>query len=336
MSPWQAKGMKIFITGGSGFIGSKLIQKLSSKYEFLAMARSESSEKKVRELGATPVRCDLDTVTAKYLKYCDLVIHSAAFVEPWGKREDYWKTNVLGTEKMLEVSQKAKIKRFIFIGTEAALFDGSDLNGINESQPYPKTQRFLYSETKAEAEKRVIAANETDRFETVSIRPRLVWGPGDSTILPNLIEVVDRGVFKWINKGRALTSSTHIDNVLHGIELALQKGQGGECYFITDEEEHSFHHFLSAYLDTAGRKPGKGNVPAWLARSIAWWAENTYRLLGIKKKPPITRFSAAIMTANCTIHSDKARRHLGYQPQISVAEGFAELKRIHASQNAEN
>lgn len=321
--------MKIFITGGSGFIGSAIIKKLNSKYEFLAMARSESSADKIEKLGATPVVCDLESVQSKHLQDAQIVIHAAAFVAPWGKREDYWKGNVLGTENMLRVSKETGIKRFIHLGTEAALFDGTDLNSINELQAYPAKPRFLYSKTKAEAEKRVISANETEVFETVSIRPRLVWGPGDTTVLPNLKRMVDSGAFKWINGGKAMTSSSHIDNLIHGIDLAIDKGRGGECYFITDEEDHSFREFLGGYLDTVGRKPGKGNVPGWLAKTIAWWAEGIYRLFGIRKQPPITRFSAAIMTANCTIHSDKAFKDLGYRPVISVKEGFAQLKEMY-------
>jgi len=208
---------KIFITGASGFIGGAITRKLAKDNWILAMARSASSIDKVQKLGARPIMASLENVEASMLKECDMVIHCAAYVEPYGTYQQFADVNVEGTRRLLEAAKKAKVKRFIFIGTEAALFTGEDLNDIDETYPYPTYSPFPYSETKKIAERMVLDANMPGVFETVSIHPRLVWGPGDETILPNLLEMVDKGRFRWIDGGNWRTSSTHIDNLVHGV-----------------------------------------------------------------------------------------------------------------------
>lgn len=317
--------MKIFITGGSGFIGGAIIEALKGTHTLFAMARSEQSLEKVEARGATGVPCELGKIQPEHLKDCEVVIHAAAFVEPWGTREQFWQTNVVGTEQLLEVAKEANVKRFIHIGTEAALFNGQDLVDIDETYPYPTPQKYLYSETKAEAEKRVLAANVPGTFETISLRPRLVWGPNDTTILPNIIQLVDKGAFRWIDQGRLLTSTTHVANLVEGVRLALTRGRGGEAYFITDGKPHTMREFLTKLLATADRIPKNKNMNSGLLRFAAGLIEGIWRLLGLKSKPPITRFSAAIMSSECTLKIEKAQAELGYQPVISVQDGLAEL-----------
>ncbi len=130
--------------------------------------------------------------------------------------------------QLLDAARTAGVRRFILIGTEAALFDGPDLRDIDETQPYPRRQRFLYSETKAEAERRVLAASD-DRMTTLSVRPRLVWGPRDASVLPATAAMIAAGRFRWIDGGRPETSTTHIANLVHGVERALTHGPGGQA-----------------------------------------------------------------------------------------------------------
>lgn len=321
--------MKIFITGASGFVGGALAQHLAQspeKYEVYAMARSSKSAEKVKAVGAIPVTCELNAVDPSHLAGMDVIVHSAAFVEPWGSRKDFWTTNVDGTQQLLDAAAKAGVKRFIHIGTEAALFHGQPMVQIDETYPLVTKSPFLYSETKAEAERRVVAANGKSGMETVVIRPRLIWGPGDVTVLPNLVEMVDKGAFRWVDQGKHLTSTTHIANLIHGIELAFEKGRGGQVYFVTDGENKTMKQFLTGYLGTAGRKPKDSSVPGWFLRTVATTMEFWWKVFGIKKKPPLPRFSASIMSVECTIRDEKAQHELGYSPVIGVDEGFAQLR----------
>lgn len=320
--------MKIFITGASGFIGGAIAKRLAKDHWVLGLARSKEAYEKVKALGVRPLTGSLETMGAGMLKECDLVIHCAAYVKPWGSYQDFAEVNVEGTKHLLALAKKAGVKRFIHMGTEAALFYGQDMNDIDEGYPYPDHSHFPYSETKKLAEIAVLKANEPGVFETISLRPRLVWGPGDETILPNLIQMVDEGKFRWIGEGNFTTSTTYIDNLVDATLLAMEKGKAGEAYFITDWEIHSMRDFLTQLLATEGRDPGNRNVPKWVARFLAQVFEAVYKLFRIRRKPPITRFSAAIMSSNCTISSDRAQLDLGYEPKVSVAEGMQRMSKV--------
>jgi len=317
--------MKIFITGASGFVGGAAARRLADQHDLYAMARSPRSADKVRANGCTPITCSLDDVQPEHLQQCDAVIHAAAFVEPWGTRQEFWHANVTGTERMLKVAQEAGAKRFVHIGTEAALFDGSDMVQLDETAPYPPRTPFLYSETKREAEIRVLKADVPNEFTTISLRPRLVWGPGDTTILKNLVELVDNGSFRWINRGAAKTSICYIDHISQAIEAALTRGRGGHAYFITDEEDCTMRELITEMLATQDREPGNRNVPKGLAMFLAGSIETVWKLFGIKKKPPVTRFSVAITSAECTLKNGKARQELGYAPEVDFKTGMKRL-----------
>ena len=319
--------MKIFITGGSGFVGSAIIARLKDQHQLFAMSRSERSATKAKELGAEPILCNLDNIGSEHLADIEVVIHAAAYVEPWGKFKYFWEANVEGTRRMLKAAREAGVKRFIQISTESVLFHGQDMDDIDETYPYPAKSPFPYSETKKEAEKLVIAANVPGEFETLSLRPRFVWGPGDTTLLKNLCDMVDKGDFRWINQGKALTSTCYIGNLVHATELALVKGRGGEAYFVTDDEILTMRSMIGQMLASTGRIPKNRNLGLAIAKPAAWVIEGIWKLFGIKKQPPVTRFSVAIIACNCTIRIDKAKKELGYQPEFSIASGMEELKK---------
>jgi nucleoside-diphosphate-sugar epimerase len=316
--------MRIFVTGASGFIGGHLTEALSGRHEVLALARSEKSAAQVARFGATPVRGELGAVRPDDLRGVDAVVHAAAFVEEWGTRAQFWQANVDGTTQLLEAAQQAGVRRFVHVGTEAALFDGRDLVGIDETHPYPARQRYLYSETKAEAERRVLAANGP-AFTAVSVRPRFVWGPRDTSVLPAVLRMAKAKSFAWIDGGRQRTSTTHVANLVHALELALEKGRGGEAYFVADDGERTIHDFLTALAATQGTDLGDKRVPSAVARPAARAIEGVWRLLRIAKAPPMTRFAVDMMSSTVTVRTAKARSHLGYAPVISVEEGMRKM-----------
>lgn len=315
---------KLFITGASGFVGGAIVRSLASRYTLLALSRSERSDAAIRALGATPVRGELGAVAPEAIAGSEAVIHCAAFVKQWGTREQFWSPNVEGTRQLLQAARQAGARRFIHIGTEAALFHGQHMRDIDERYPYPSHTPFLYSETKAAAEKLVLAANAPG-FATLSIRPRFVWGPGDQTILPVLESMVRSGRFVWVDHGRSQTSTTHIANLVRGVELALERGAGGNAYFVIDDGVTQMHEFLSALLATRKLTPQEKSIPGWLARALAAVTEALWRALRKTSDPPLTRLAASMMSRDCTIRGDKAQRELGYQPVISRSEGLKEL-----------
>ena len=298
--------MRIFITGASGFVGGAAARHLVAKgHEVLAMSRSESSDAKIRDAGGTPVRCDLENVSAEHMQGCDAVVHCAAYVEAWGPKDAWYKFNVLGTKAVVEAARAAGVRRFIHIGTEAAIVRGQDIRGADEDYPLALDSPYPYCATKAQAEQLVRQANTAD-FETIVLRPRFIWGPGDTTLLPVIEAMAEAGNWTWIDGGKAVTSTTHIDNLVHAIELALDHGTPGENYFILDDGDVSMREIISGLAASKGLELPDKSIPSWLAGAIGGTCEFIWRTFGLKGEPPLTRHAAMVMSCDCTLKGDKA------------------------------
>jgi nucleoside-diphosphate-sugar epimerase len=322
-----------FVTGGSGFVGGRLIERLrSEEVAVRALARSAAAAERVRALGAEPVEGDLANTSAMRAGAdgCELAFHAAATLGDWGTREDFERGNVQGTSNALAACAQAGVRRFVHVGTEAAVLAGEPLVNADESAPLRPDSPVLYSATKAVAERAVLDANR-DGFETVVVRPRFVWGRGDTTLLPVIVEMVRRGRFAWIAGGRHRTSTTHIDNTVEGLVLGARKGQPGNAYFVTDGEPVVFRDFLTQMLVTQGVTAPSRSIPAFIARGLAAAGETLWRRLPLRGAPPMTRFAYWGSSQECTIRIDKARSELGYEPIRTIEEGLAELRAAAAA-----
>jgi nucleoside-diphosphate-sugar epimerase len=184
----------------------------------------------------------------------------------------------------------------------------------------------LYSSTKAKAERLVLDANR-EGFETVVVRPRFVWGLGDTTLLPEMVEMARKGRLAWIGGGRHRTATTHVDNVVQGLVLGAEQGKPGNAYFVTDGEPVVFREFVSELLATQGVTAPTRNVPTAVARGLMGAGETAWRLLPLSGQPPLTRFAFWVSTQECTIRTDKARDELGYAPIRTIEQGLDELRR---------
>lgn len=317
--------MHIFVTGASGFVGGAACRRLlADGHRVSAMSRSDASDAKVRRVGAEPVRCDLESVAAEHLDGVEAVVHSAAYVEDWGPRDAWYRGNVLGTQNVLDAARSAGVRRFVHIGTEAAIVRGQHVRGADETAPLALDSPYPYCATKAEAERRVREANAAG-FETIVLRPRFIWGPGDQTILPMLEEMARSGKFVWLDGGRARTSTTHIDNLVEAIVLALSQGRPGESYFVLDDGERTMKEMLTGLAASRGISLPERSMPSWLAGLAAGASEAVWRTFNPSGAPPLTRHAAMVMSRDCTLDDSKARRELGYRPVVSVEEGLAAL-----------
>ncbi len=316
---------RIFVTGGSGFVGGAAIRHFVSKGDDVrAMSRSEKSDAAVQKLGAAAIRCDLESVTAGLIGNAEAVVHCAAFVEQWGPKDAWKRFNVDGTARMLTAAKAAGVKRFIHISTESVLWRGQSLRNVDETYPLAPNSPYPYAATKAQAEQLVKTANTLD-FETIILRPRFIWGSGDTTLMPTIEHMAKTGGWMWVNHGRAMTSTTHVANLVHAIDLALTKGQGGEAYFILDDGVRSMHDMISGLAATRGITLPEKSIPGWLADAIGATCEGLWSTLPLKGEPPITRFSAMILSRDSILNDAKARRDMGYQPVISVEDGMRAL-----------
>jgi nucleoside-diphosphate-sugar epimerase len=318
----------VFVTGGSGFIGGRLIERLRSDgHAVRALARTTAAAEGVRERGAAPVEGDLADSAAMRAaaEGCEFAFHAAAALGDWGRREDFEQGNVEGTGNALSACADAGVRRFVHVGTEAALLAGEPLRDVDETAPLRPDSRALYSATKARAEQAVLAANR-EGFETVVVRPRFVWGPGDTTLLPVMVEMVRRGRFAWIGSGRHRTSTTHVENAVEGLMLAAARGRPGNAYFVTDGEPVVFREFVSELLATQGVAAPSRSIPAPIASALASTGETAWRLFPLPGRPPLTRLAYWLSSQECTLRIDKARAQLGYDPVKSIADGLGELR----------
>jgi nucleoside-diphosphate-sugar epimerase len=311
---------RAFVTGGSGFLGGHLIPALRARgIQVAALARSDSAAAKVEALGASAVRGDLDDVAALAagMRGCDVVFHAAAHTDQFDPVDVHMRITTRGTEHVLEAARKAGVKRVVHVGTEAVLADGHPIVRADETRPLPKHPMGAYPLTKGLAEQAALAANR-DGLETVVVRPRFIWGKGDTNLLPEFIDAVKRGVYGWIGGGHYLTSTVHVDNVVEGMLLAAEKGTPGSIYFLTDGDPVEFRTFITKMLATQGVDPGSRNIPRWLARTMVM-------LTAWMKRPPLTKTAFALMAHEVTVDDTKARRELGYVGKVTVDAGLAEM-----------
>ena len=170
---------------------------------------------------------------------------------------------------------------------------------------------------------------EARGIETVVIRPRLVWGVGDTTILPGVRQAAESGRWAWIGGGGHRTSTTHVDNVVEGLWLGATRAQPGTVYFVTDGEPVVFREFFERLLATQGVELGDRRLPAPLAGALAAAGETAWRLLPLPGQPPVTRLAFWLASQECTIDIGRARSELGYAPIRTIDEGMEELRRAH-------
>jgi nucleoside-diphosphate-sugar epimerase len=293
-----------------------------------ALARSDAAAETLRERGAEPVAGDLGDAASLEggTVGCDVCFHAAAKVEDWGAPAEFERVNVGGTANVIAASRAAGVRRLVHVGTEAALTAGQALVGVDEGAPLRPDSPFLYSSSKAKAEQLVRDANG-DGLETVVVRPRFVWGRGDTTLLPAIVDMVRSGRFRWIGGGRHLTDTTHVDNTVEGLWLGATKAPAGGIYFVTDGEPVVFRDFLGRMLATQGVTVPDKSVPAGVATAAAVTAERAWRLLRRPGPPPLTRFAVWVSSKECTLDDSRARTELGYEPVRTRDDGLAELAR---------
>jgi len=319
-----------FVTGGSGFVGAALIRRLAADgWTVRALARSPEAETKVREAGAEAVRGDLLDAGAleRGARGADVAFHSAARLGDFGPRKEFRRVNVDGTKAVIAACRAADVERLVHVGTEAALMHGQALVAVDERAPLAFGSRAPYSATKAAAEAAVIEANGAG-LETVVVRPRFVWGAGDTTLLPVLVAMARSGRLRWVGGGRQLTSTTHVANTVEGLVLAAGKGVPGNAYFVTDGSPVVFREFVSALLATQGVQAPEGDVPLPVARAVARVSETLWRVLPLPGEPPVASFAVWASGLEATIDDTKAREQLGYRPVMTRDHGLTAMQAV--------
>lgn len=319
--------MKILVTGGSGFLGARLIPKLlDDGHAVFAIARSATSSDTVRSLGATPVQGDLENPEELALPAVDAVVHAAALFRFAGPRAPYFRANVAGTEALLTAAQRAGAATFVYISAGAVVMDGkgTPLRNVDETAPtYP--QSFSgYIASKAQGEAAVLAANRPG-FRTIALRPPAIWGPGGpfSTQLP---QAIGSGQFAFIARGEYPFATIHVDNVVEAVQCALERGTGGRPYFISDRDLVTFREFVAGHAEAEGLSiDGLRSFPYRVAFTLGRLMEAVAALRTDTGDPPLTRTMVRLIGRESTTNDAAARRELGYLGTTTRAEGLGRM-----------
>ncbi|CAB1057471.1 NAD(P)H steroid dehydrogenase-like protein in alkane synthesis cluster [Olavius sp. associated proteobacterium Delta 1] len=320
---------KVLVTGGGGFLGRAIVRRLIDRGDDVrSLARNFYPA--LEEMGVDQIQGDISNPET-VAKACDnrgIVFHVAAKPPPWGKYDDYYQTNVIGTQNIINSCLSQNISRLVYTSTPSVVFNGKDIEGADESMPYPKKFCTDYSKTKAIAEQNIVRATN-QQLKTIILRPHEIWGPGDNHILPRLVARANR--LKQIGDGKNRIDTIYIDDAADAHILAADKLQelpelSGNIYFISQDEPVLAWDMVNALLKAAGCSPIKKSVPfkiAWLSGALLEFIYKTLRLSG---EPYITRFMAQAVSQSHWFNISAAKKDLGYRPKLTTAEGLKRLE----------
>ena len=324
--------MRALVTGGGGFLGTRIVEMLHERGDdVVALGRNQYPHHE--EAGVRTIKADLRDTSA-ILKACegmDAVFHAGALAGIWGNKRTFWEINVDGTKNVLDACQAQGVGKLIYTSTPSVVFGKDALSGVDESQPYPTRYLAHYPETKAVAERMVLAAN-CPELATVALRPHLIWGPGDPHLIPRVIGRARAGKLLRVGDGRNLADITYIDNAADAHVLAadaLSHGSrcAGRVYFISQGEPVELWPWLNSILEAMGIAPVERSISYNVAHNIGAIAEFMYGTLRIGAEPRMTRFLAAQLAKDHYFNIDAASRDFGYAPKVSTTEGLERLLR---------
>jgi nucleoside-diphosphate-sugar epimerase len=321
---------KVLVTGGGGFLGGAIVRQLVERGDrVVSFSRRFYSE--LSAMGVEQIQGDISDATAvdQACREVDLVFHVAAKPGVWGDYVTYYRTNVIGTQNVIAACKQHNVSQLVYTSSPSVVFDGDDMEGVDESVPYPEKYHAHYPKTKAMAEQSVIAAGD-EGLRTIILRPHLIWGPRDNHLVPRIIERANRLV--KVGDGRNLVDTIYIDNAAAAhIQAADRLEQNhhlsGRVYFISQDDPVPLWEMVNNILKRAGLAPVQRSISrnsAWLIGAVL---EIFYKMFKISGEPRMTRFLADELSTAHWFDISAAKKDLGYKPKISMEEGLTKLEK---------
>lgn len=270
----------------------------------------------------------------------DAVFHTAAIPSIWGDKSEIFGINVEGSRNVVDACRRASVGKLIYTSSPSVVCGLSDMKNVDESVPYPASYLCDYALTKAIAERMVVAANGKDGLATVSLRPHLIWGPGDPHLVPRILERARQGRLVRVGDGRNKVDIIYIDNAAEAHIRAcdfLEPGSpvAGQCYFVSDGEPVVLWDWINALLGKMGLPPVARSVSRRTAFVLGAALEAGYRVLRLPGEPRMTRFLATQLATSHYFDISRARRDFGYRPIVGPEEGMEKLIRHLLSRPAD-
>ncbi len=319
--------MRALVTGGGGFLGSAIVQKLRARGDdVVVVARGDYPE--LARLGVKLVRTDITDRVAltEAATGCDVAFHTAAKAGVWGSYESYYRPNVVGTEMVVAACLAARVPKLVFTGSPSVVFDGKDQANGTSALPYAEPPSSPYSATKAASERLVLKANSR-QLATVSLRPHLIYGPGDPHLVPRVIDRASTGRLALAAGGPIGVGLPSIDNaaaahVQAGSQRSFDAPGAGRAYFLNDPEPVVFGEWLTRLVARLGLPPIQRRLSISAAVAIGGVLEFAWTAFRLSGEPPLTRSVARNLGISHWYSIDEAVRDFGYAPPVTAEDGF--------------
>lgn len=333
--------MTTLVTGAGGFLGGAIARRLVEGGEAVrSFSRGEYPD--LDALGVTQVRGDLASAeaVAEAAEGCDAIFHVAAKAGSWGPYEEFHQANVVGTENVIAACRAHAIPNLIYTSSPSVVFDGRDMEGVDESVPYPAHYEAHYPATKAQAERLALSANSAD-LKCAALRPHLIWGPRDTNILPRLVERSRSGQLRKLGGPEKLVDVTYIDDAADAHLLAMEALRSGgdtaarvagKAYFISSGTPIPIWQMIDRMLVAAGEPEISRSVSPRAAMAAGWVFEKLHTLLGREGEPRMTRWVAQEMSTAHWFDISAAKNDFGFAPAVGVDEGLKCLRAWHREQ----
>jgi nucleoside-diphosphate-sugar epimerase len=323
--------VKVLVTGATGFLGYHIAEQLLAQgHEVVNFSRSHTNE--LDKLNVTTIKGDITNSQDidNALQGTEAIFHVASKVGMWGKWEDFYAINYLGTKNLVDAAKKVGIKTFVYTSTPSVVFGKDSIENGSSETPYPSEYLSLYAKSKALGEKYVLAAQSKD-FNVTAIRPHLIYGERDKNIIPRLIESYKKGKLKIIGDGNNMVDVVYVENAAQAHieafnELLNEKKNAGKAYFIGQEKPVKLWDFINQILKSKGLGQVKKRISLPTAYMIGHLVEIFLKLFKIYNiHPPMTRFVALELGTSHYFDHEDAKRDFGHRPKVSLEES---LKRI--------
>ena len=314
---------KVLVTGATGFLGKYLIEELlNNDYEVVAQGRKENVLSDIKEkYNVKILKCSLDEIKNVELKV-DYVIHAAALSTVWGKWEDFYNSNVVGTENVIDFCKKNNVKRLVYVSSPSIYSAKYDRLNIKEDDFDKNNQLNFYIKSKILAEN-LINSIEDDKLEKVIIRPRGLFGIGDTSIIPRLINANRKIGIPLFNDGKNIVDITCVENVALALRLAIESENAvGRTYNITNGEPREFKNILEELFEQINEPPKYLKINLNLMYGVSSIIEFIYKLFHIYKEPMITKYNICTLGYSQTLNIEKAKKDLKYVPKMTLSEGI--------------
>lgn len=314
---------RVLVTGATGFLGRYLIEELlNNEYKVIAQGRKEKILSNIKEkYDVETLKCSLNEIKDIELNV-DYVIHAAALSTVWGKWEDFYKSNVVGTENVINFCKKNNVKRLVYVSSPSIYSAKYDRLNIKEEEFDKNNKLNFYIKSKILAEE-LINNIEDDKLEKVIIRPRGLFGIGDTSIIPRLIKVNRKIGIPLFNNGKNIVDITCVENVATALRLAIESNKSvGNTYNITNGEPREFKNILEELFKQINEPPKYLKINLNLMYGISCIIEFIYKVFHIYKEPIITKYNICTLGYSQTLNIEKAKRDLNYIPKMTLSEGI--------------